>query len=854
VERGPRRRSAGLAFVCMVALALPGVAPLIPAPPAGAQEPPPRQEPFLCTVELNGLGQPIVDNQDMRGTPVYPEGPDGQPDRSADPIGWSEDCQAEPRVEYRYRTTTGSLQVLPDDATELPANIAFLDTSDLIGAEDMTLDGAEEIPYLIRYQRGTLPENRFIYSIAMLLPFDEVISGAGAAGDFSADHWNGRLLFSFDGGVAIGHSQGNLSTSSGTLDEAMQLGHAVLYTSGTRTATHYNLLLGGRAAVEAKQTFIADHGEPRYTVGIGGSGGGIQQYVYGQNQPDVLDAAFPLYAYPDMTTQTIHIGDCELLEHYMDVIDSENPRWSDWDQRKLVQGLNSIHGFTSSWQQRMGAEGSTECVEGWRGSTPLAANPTFGFGVGMEDVLLIPEYFQEILTKAISGQPAYPDNFPDIGRLLRQSEDPADWVEWTHFDDVREVYGTDPETGFARVPIDNIGVQYGLGAVARGDLAPEEFLDLNARVGSWKNPEDAVPESCGLVEALLGGELALFAALIGFCEGDELDAHSARQANFRLDPNDPAPRRAGDLEAIHNAYDKGLVFGGTLPRQIPVIDARHYLEHELDMHNSHQSFAARERIRQAQGHAGNHLIWWLDARPSIDGPATVELLQDGFRVMDEWMLNIESHPSDDVVASRPEAAVDTCWDTDGTLIASGEGVWSGAEELIATGAGARTDQAPDEVDGVPVGDCAAHFPIFSTSRIVAGAPISGDVYKCHTMPVSAAVSEGLYGEWVPEEAEHERLEAIFPDGVCDFGLPGVARPGVDVADAPDVQASGRAIRVSGAEPGAEVELRAGGEVVDTRAANPAGRVTFGGVAPGDYVVAQTVADQRSLLSEVVNAG
>jgi hypothetical protein len=47
-------------------------------------------------VELNGLGQPIVDNQDQRGTPVYPEGPDGQPNRSADPLGWSEDCQAEP--------------------------------------------------------------------------------------------------------------------------------------------------------------------------------------------------------------------------------------------------------------------------------------------------------------------------------------------------------------------------------------------------------------------------------------------------------------------------------------------------------------------------------------------------------------------------------------------------------------------------------------------------------------------------------------------------------------------------------------------------------------------------------------
>ena len=774
---GARRHAAAVAVACTTALGLSGIVPVVAASPVSAQEAVPRQEPFLCTTELEGLGQPIVDNQEQRGTPVYPEDANGEPDRSQDPIGWSEDCQVEPRVEYRYRATDGSLQVLPDDATELPADVALLDVDRFVGADDMDLGGAQEIPYLIRYQRGTLPDNRFLYSIAMLVPFEEVLSGAGQDGDFSHDHWNRRLLFSFDGGVAIGHSQGPLSTSSGTFDEAMRLGHGVLYTSGTRTNTHYNLLLGGRTAMEAKDIFIADHGEPRYTVGIGGSGGAIQQYVYGQNQPGLLDAAIPLYSYPDMTTQTIHIGDCELLEHYMDVIDADNPRWRDWDQRKIVEGLNTLAGFTSDWQERLGADGSTECVEGWRGSTPLATNPTFGFADGMDDIIQIPEYLDEILTKALAGEPAYPDDFPDLGRLLRQSENPDEWVEWTHWDDVREVYGTDPATGLARVPWDNVGIQYGLRAVADGLLTPQEFMDLNARIGSWNEPEEAVLESCGLIEVLLGAELAAFAGLVGLCEGAELDAYSARQMTFSLDSNQPAPRREGDVDAIRSAHDSGLVFSGDLPRQIPVIDARHYLEHELDMHNSHQSFAARARIGRAQGHADNQLIWWLDARPSIDEAATTELLQNGFRVMDEWLLNIESHPSGDVVASRPDAAVDTCWETDGTLIASGADVWSGAEELIATGAGAWTEQAPREVDGVPVGDCAAHFPLHSTSRIVAGAPITGDVYKCQLKPVAQAIADGDYGVWSPTAEEQARLESIFPDGVCkwDGGAP-VAPP------------------------------------------------------------------------------
>jgi glycerophosphoryl diester phosphodiesterase len=726
------------------------------------------QSPFLCTTEFQGLGQPIVDNQERRGTPVYPENADGTPDRAAEPIGWSEACQVEPVVEYRYRTTGGALQALPPDATALPDDIAYLDVDELVGVEEMELAGAEEIPYLIRFERGTLPQNRFLYSIAMLAPWEEVASGAGAAGDYSEDHWNGRLLFSFGGGVGIGHSQGELSTGGGTVAEAMRLGHAVLYTSGTRTSTHYNLLVGGRTAVEAKALVADQHGEPRYTVGIGGSGGGIQQYVYAQNHPDLLDALIPQYAYPDMTTQTIHIGDCELLEHYMDVTDAANPRWSDWDQRQVVEGLNSIEGFTSSWQERMGSTGSSECIEGWRGSTPLAMNPTFGFSPGMEDV--IPLYLGEILT---SG---YPADFPDLGRLLRTHEDPEQWVDWTHWDDAREAYGTDPATGLAEVPWDNVGVQYGLRAVAGGALTPEEFLDLNARVGSWNEPEEAVLESCALAAAIGGDELATIGRAIGMCEGDEPDWYSSRQMTVSTDPDQPAPRRSADIDAIRGAFETGLVFDGTLPADIPIIDARHYLEHELDMHNSHQSFAIRERIRAAQGHVDNHAIWFLDARPEEDPAATSQLFEEGFRVIDEWVLAIEAHPTGDVGASRPAAAADTCWDTDGTLLARGDDVWSGAVELIETGRGAWDGAAPTEVEGVPVGDCAARFPLHSTSRIVAGGPVTGDVYKCHTMPVAEAVADGLYGSWAPTPDEQARLEAIFPNGVCDYSQPSVGDP------------------------------------------------------------------------------
>ena len=64
-----------------------------------------------------------------------------------------------------------------------------------------------------------------------------------------------------------------------------------------------------------KEHFVETHGIPLYTVGVGGSGGANQQHIYAQNHPGLLDAAIPQYSYSDMVTQTIHVGDCELLEH-----------------------------------------------------------------------------------------------------------------------------------------------------------------------------------------------------------------------------------------------------------------------------------------------------------------------------------------------------------------------------------------------------------------------------------------------------------------------------------------------------------------------------------------------------------
>ncbi len=680
----------------------------------------PHQQPFVCTTAratFDGrrlLGQPLVDNQDAVGIPVAAEAPDGSypadgrgyPTAAATIVGWSKDCSAETRVDHIYKTTSGQFRWLDDPAT-LPADIATT----------TTLDG-RTVPYVVRWERGTI--NRFIYSIAVLSP------PTAHAEPVDASLWNGRLVYSFQGGVAIGHTQGTTSNGAMLYEPVLGQGYAVVWSSGTRTNTHYDLEVGGETALMVKERFVEQYGVPRYTVGVGASGGAIQQYVYGQNHPGLIDAAIPQQSYPDMVTQTIHVGDCELLERYFDVSARDDATWKDPEKRQAVMGLNvtaspiiESAGAAAQWSQIYALYGLhgyqvmdrapgwpvpalSECRAAWFGLTPLVLNPRF-------------------------------TNVQDLDKLAQGTAG----VEWTHWADAVNVYGVG-EDGFARTPWDNVGVQYGLQALVDGDITPAQFLDLNAQVGGWKKPSEMVPEG------------------FPFSSNDyvnQFDPWSSRQMNLSPDGGaTPAPRTVGDVRAMEAAYASGMVFDGEI--DIPVIDWRPYLEAEIDMHHSHQSFAARQRIVEARGDASNQVIWFTDRR---DG-AEFDQTPMAFAVIDEWMANIAAHPGRSVAENRPAAAVDSCFDASGGLIARGDGVWSGV------------------LDDRPAGACTERFPIYSSSRRVAGGPYEGGVFKCALQPVTEAIGDGVYGSWQPTPAEVARLEAIFPTGVCDFTQPDLGRP------------------------------------------------------------------------------
>ena len=62
----------------------------------------------------------------------------------------------------------------------------------------------------------------------------------------------------------------------------------------------------------------------------------------------------------------------------------------------------------------------------------------------------------------------------------------------------------------------------------------------------------------------------------------------------------------------------------------------------------------------------------------------------------------------------------------------------------------------------------------STPRRTAGAPLIHDILKCQLVPVADALDGDVYEVDFSEE-QRARLEAIFPDGVCDWTQPGVGQ-------------------------------------------------------------------------------
>jgi hypothetical protein len=133
------------------------------------------------------------------------------------------------------------------------------------------------------------------------------------------------------------------------------------------------------------------------------------------------------------------------------------------------------------------------------------------------------------------------------------------------YDHTANVFGRDPKTGFARRPLDNVGIQYGLEALNMGAVTKQQFLDLNQNIGGYDN-----------------------------------------------DGNYVTARTMGDVIAIDAAYDSGrITYGGLGLSHTPIIDARGYVdqpENANENHSRFHSFSIRQRLVDANGSFDNQVM------------------------------------------------------------------------------------------------------------------------------------------------------------------------------------------------------------------------------------------------------
>lgn len=574
-----------------------------------------------------------------------------------------EDCSAAPVVAWSYVDTEGQRRPL-DDPTVLPADVAFL------------ADGTT--PFVLREERGT--RNRAVYWITVLDP------EPAPDGPWDPGAWNGRLVYEFGGGCGVTYSQGFKLLGEPDL-AVLAAGYAHATATFNTFQVTCNATLSAETTMMVEEHFAETYALPALVIGAGGSGGAIQQLQLVQNYPGLLDAAGPTLPFPDAISIATDVVDCGLLSRAF--------------------GTEAASGLSPEAARAVTGHLSAQTCDFWEATFVPNVDPRAGCTL---DLLSGASELIEGLA-GVGVPPGIDDG------LAYDAETNPDGLRCTLQDGNVNIVGRDPDTGFARRPWDNQGVQYGLGALAEGAITFEEFVTLNEGIGSFDIDGDWVPE-----------------------------------------------RAVVDEDTIATAYAQGLVNqGGGDLRRIPVIEVDVWTDDQGDIHTRDRAFAVRERVRLPDGSLPPNLMLWTRGLPGGDNlvdslTGSVGLGLEVVATLDEWATAVaaavpEREAASDeelaevLAATRPEAAVDNCLDAEGARV-SGLDVYEGS------------------------GPCTDPYPVSDSPRTVAGAPLRNDILKCALQPVAAAVEAGSYGIEL-SDAEVARLQEVFPDGVCDWTRPGI---------------------------------------------------------------------------------
>jgi hypothetical protein len=350
-------------------------------------------------------------------------------------------CNAPTVIRYVYRTTTNTTAALTDFSA-LPANVAM--TTTVTG---------QTVPFIVRVETGTM--NRGIYQSAIL--HNPTPGGDPAPSPFTPPlGWNKRLIAVHGVGCPGGwYVQGSALGVTTLNFTRLGEGYALFNNTLNHPSNSCNPYVAGETTSMGKEHFIETFGVPSYTISMGNSGGAYTSLQVGDAFPGLFDGVYINQLFPDaliIATTAMHE---HLMTHYFAVT---NPT-----------------GFTVANQL---------AVTGYRGPTTTAfvdaanqAQRTDSI-VGRVDIAgYQAAQWMSVVPTALRYDPT---TNPTGARP-------------TVFDWSKNVYGTDPTTGFGLRTFDNTGVQYGLLALNSGAITKTQFLDVNERLGGYDSDLNYVP-------------------------------------------------------------------------------------------------------------------------------------------------------------------------------------------------------------------------------------------------------------------------------------------------------------------------------------------------------------------------
>jgi len=462
-------------------------------------------------------------------------------------------CSAKSVVNYVYLPIGEKVFKPIRDLRSLPADIATT-----------TISTGKTVRFIVRVETGTM--DRGIYQSAIL--HDPDIDGPPSPFAPPAG-WNRKLIavhgFGCPGGWYV---QGGAEGSNPIDRSQLAKGYALFTNTLNHPTNSCNVLVAAEATILGKEHFIETFGVPDWTISTGGSGGAYTTLQIADAFPGLFDGVMVALVFPDALALAMAGLDAHLLMHYYE---KERPEPLTEEQEVAIGGYASLRAMTDAANQASRSDPipDRQDIEGYKSAQWRAAVPT-----------------ELRYDPAANPRGARP----------------------TIFDAAKNVYGTDPATGAALRPFDNVGVQYGLNAVNSGVITPAQFLDLNEAIGGIDSDGNYTPS-----------------------------------------------RTTGDSGAIHRAYQSGLMLSGAGGlSEVPIVDNATSNE-ASSYHYGWFHFALRERLRQTDGTAANMVMW-----------RSVPSGHEQEAIFDEWMDAWKADTSDalqrnKVIAARPAGAVDGCF-------------------------------------------------------------------------------------------------------------------------------------------------------------------------------------------------